>query len=567
MTTPSSLGRTAPSGSDLLDAGRLALARGAWAESRDLLTAALAQGENPQTLESLAVATFWARDIGRAVDLRQRAYRLYVERGDRRGAARVAIGLALDYEHYLGETAVASGWKERAARLLEDVEPCAEHAWLAVWKAHHAILFHHEIERGRALLSEAMARAHDLGLAEVELLARGLYGFTLVTEGKLADGMRYLDEAATAAIAGELRDPEMRGQACCYVMTACEQVGDLVRAGQWHRQVRDRFVELDEKIGLTFCRKHYVNILLWSGEWAEAEAELERLRAEMMPELHPLAAEAKALLGELRRRQGRRDEASALFEEEAAHPRSLLGRAELDLDGGRSAAALRLADRYLRELGDPIRTDHVPGLWVVVRAAAGESDVDRAAAAATTIDVLASALGTELMRGLAAASWGQVARARGEHESARRHFEEAVALFSRSRAPFEMAHARLDLAETLLRRGDPAGAGVESRAALAAFTRLGAAAGAARAARLLEAPDAAPGAPGGAAPSGVELPLSDRELEVLKLVANGLSNAEIAQRLFLSAHTVKRHVANILGKLELPTRAAAAAFAVRSGLG
>jgi DNA-binding CsgD family transcriptional regulator len=325
----------------------------------------------------------------------------------------------------------------------------------------------------------------------------------------------------------------------------------------------------------------------------------------MMPELHPLAAEAKALLGELRRRQGRRDEASALFEEESSHPRSLLGRAELDLEGGRAAAALRLADRDLRELGDPIRTEHVPGLWLVVRAAAAQSDadragtgavecagtgaVDRAAGAATTLDALASALGTELMRGLASASWGHVARARGDDESARRHLEEAVALFSRGRAPFETAHARLDLAATLQRLGDPSGAAVESRAALQAFTRLGAAAGAALAARLLEAPDPGTGAsdgasasdtaggmsrglgprgggPSAAAPRGVEVPLTDRELEVLKLVASGLSNAEIAERLFLSPHTVKRHVANLLGKLELPTRAAAAAFAVRSGL-
>jgi ATP/maltotriose-dependent transcriptional regulator MalT len=423
-------------------------------------------------------------------------------------------------------------------------------------------VFHNEIERGRALLSEALAMGRDLGLTELELLARGLLGFTLVIDGKLADGMRYLDEAATAAIAGELRDPEARGSACCYVLSACEQVLDLVRAGQWHRQVRDRYLELDEKIGLTFCRKHYVTILLWAGEWAEAEAELERLRADMAPEMHLLAAEARVMLGELRRRQGRRAEAIAIFDEEASHPRSLLGRAALDLDDGRPEAALRLADRYLRQVGDPIRTDHVPGLWLAVRAAAAAGDVERAAAAASTIEALAAALDTELLKALAAASRGHLARARGETETARRHFEEAIALFTRGRAPYEMAETRLDLAAIQRALGDRAGADAECRAALAAFTRLGAQEGAARAARLLEAPDCAPGGTS----SAIELPLSDRELEVLKLVASGLSNAEIAERLFLSSHTVKRHVANILGKLDLPTRAAAAAFAARAGL-
>jgi DNA-binding NarL/FixJ family response regulator len=441
---------------------------------------------------------------------------------------------------------------------------------LTLWRAHHAILYHNEFERGRTLLSEAIAIARDLRVADAELLARGLYGFTLVTEGKLDLGMRYLDEAATAAVAGELRDPEARGQACCYVMTACEQVLDLVRAGQWHRQVRDRYVEIDERIGLTFCRKHYASLLLWSGEWAEVEAELERIHAEMLPEVRSLAVEAKVILAELRRRQGRRDEALQLFAEEADHPRSLLGRGAIELDDGRADAALRLADRYLRQLGDPIRTEHVPGLWLLVRAAAAIGDVARATAAATTIDALASSLGTELLGALGAASWGHVALARGDHDAARGDFERAVALFARSRAPFETAHTRLDLAQALRAVGDDAGAAVESRTALAAFERLGAAAGVARARRLLELdsgrPEAGVEARPGADRPGAELPLSDRELEVLRLVAQGLSNAEVAERLHLSAHTVKRHVANILGKLDLPTRAAAAAFAVRSGL-
>src|SRR5262245_24908915 len=119
MTTSSTrhAARSRRPAGDLREAGRLAMARWAWPEGRDLLTAAVEVEETPETLESLAVATFWSRDISRAVEQRQRAYKLYLERGDRRGAARVATGLALDYEDHLGETAVASGWKERAAHL------------------------------------------------------------------------------------------------------------------------------------------------------------------------------------------------------------------------------------------------------------------------------------------------------------------------------------------------------------------------------------------------------------------------------------------------------------------
>ena len=244
------------------------MARFDWRETRDLLAEALAAEESPEVLEGLAVATFWSREVNRAVDLRQRAYRLYLERGDRRSAARLATGLALDHEHHLGETAIANGWKERAAHLLEDLAPCAEHAWLLLWQAHHAILFHNEVERGRELLAEAVETARRLGVAPVEVMARGLRGFALVAEGKLEEGMRFLDEAATAAIAGELEDPEARGNACCYVLTACEHVLDLDRAGQWQRRVRAVYEQKDDQLGLTFCRRHHINILLWSGEWA-----------------------------------------------------------------------------------------------------------------------------------------------------------------------------------------------------------------------------------------------------------------------------------------------------------
>ena len=552
------------------------MARWSWNEGRDLLAASVEVEETPETLETLAVASFWSRDVARAVEQRQRAYRLYLDRGDRRGAARVAIGVALDFEHYLGETAVANGWKERAAHLLEQVEPCAEHAWLLLWRAHHAILYHHQVERGRELLEEAVEIANRLNLADVLLMSRGLRGFTLVSEGHLDEGMRLLDEAATAAIAGELSDPEARGSACCYVLSACENVLDLARAGQWQRQVLDRYGEHDERLGLTFCRKHHTQLLVLQGEWEKATAEMERFRADLPGELQVFVLEMTMIEGELRRRQGRRDEARALFDSEPAHSRAILGRAEIELDENRPAAALRFAERYLRPLGLPVRTDHVPGLWLVARAACAAGEIERATEATTTLAILADALGTDLMKAYVAAARGLLAGARQDLESARHELERAVSLFASSRAPYETAWARLELARVHRSLGDVDAADLEARAALALFGRLGAAAGIesargeidrdAESAAKSSAPVSSTTASSVAPADIAALGLSDRELEVLRLVAQGLSNAEIAKRLFLSAHTVKRHVANILGKLDLPTRAAAAAFAAKSGL-
>ena len=266
-------------------------------------------------------------------------------------------------------------------------------------------------------------------------------------------------------------------------------------------------------------------------------------------------------LGEMRLRQGRHAEARAIFDEEPAHPRAILGRATLELEEERADAALRIAERHLRQLGEPVRTDHVAGLWLVVRAACTTGEIERAAASTAALEGLAGALATDFMRAFAAAARAHLARARCDLESARADLEQAITLFSASPAPFEAACARLDLASVLRALGEDDAADLEARAALAAFTKLGAARGVERARRACDT-TAAP-AP---AEQVASLPLSDRELEVLRLVAQGLANSEIAARLHLSSHTVKRHVANILGKLDLPTRAAAAALAVRSGL-
>ena len=192
-------------------------------------------------------------------------------------------------------------------------------------------------------------------------------------------------------------------------------------------------------------------------------------------------------LGELRLRQGRRAEARAIFDEEPALARSILGRAALDLEEGRPEAALRGAERHLRALGEPVRTDHIAALWVAVRAACATGDVERAASAAAKLETIAESLATDQMKAFAAAARGHLAQLRGELEAARAQFEQAIALFTTSRAPFEAAHARVDLAAVLRALGEGDAADHEARAALAGFTKLGAADGVERARRAGEA--------------------------------------------------------------------------------
>jgi DNA-binding NarL/FixJ family response regulator len=160
-----------------------------------------------------------------------------------------------------------------------------------------------------------------------------------------------------------------------------------------------------------------------------------------------------------------------------------------------------------------------------------------------------------------------LAAARGDNDAARRAFEDALDLLAASEARFEVGRVRLDLAAALTALGRDAGARHELEAALADYREMGADGERARSEAMLRRLQKTAV---GLSAAAIETPLgrlSARELEVLALVAEGRTNRDIAQRLVLSEHTVNRHVANILRKLGLPSRAAAASLAGRFGLG
>jgi DNA-binding NarL/FixJ family response regulator len=399
------------------------------------------------------------------------------------------------------------------------------------------------------------------------MVGLGLEGRALVSEGDLSEGMRRLDEATAAALAGEAKNLFCVGWACCYLISACERVRDYDRAGQWCGRVG----EFCERYGignlLGVCRTHYAGVLTWQGNWAEAERELRSAAGWFEASRPPMVGDALVRLGELRRRQGRLEEADELFARSEGHPLALLGVAALALDRARPEEAADLADRFLRRFPEPARVERAAGLELAVKAYARIDDHERAGEALEQLRRLASRVATPPLQAAVLGSEGTVAAARGDQEVARRSFEDALDMLVASGAPFESAGVRLDLATTLAAQGRDQAARRELAAALAAFQELGAEGEAARAEALLaRLPGARPSVPAGLL-EGPLGELSRRELEVLALVAEGLSNQEIAERLVLSKHTVNRHVSNILRKLGVSSRVAAASLAVRHGLG
>ena len=535
------------------DAGWEALARGSWEEALALLHGA---GDDPEALEAAGIAHWWLDDADATFAAREQAYRLYQERGDRLGAARVAAALAWDSVLFGGRTAVAAGWLERAGRLLEDEPTCPEQAWLAVREAEVA-LASGEPAVARAAAQRAIAIAGALDREDIQVVGRSLEGLSLVHEGLVDEGMRQLDESAVAATAGDVKDLMWVGKVCCNLIAACERVGDVERATQWCAQVREFAQRWELQTLFNVCRTQYASVLLQTGAWNEAEAELNTALAVFTGGRRAALVNGTAQLGELRRRQGRLDEARSLFAQSEASWTARIGSLELALDEGDTATALALAERLERATEEGRRLDRATVLSLLVRAAIAADCIDDARAASRELDGLAESIATNRVRASAAHAGGDTALALGDLELARRRLEEAVDLLALCEAPYERARARMSLARVLFAIGPASRARAEATTARDAFFALDARRDRDAAARLLSGPPPASGEP----------PLlTKREREVLAYVAAGRSNREIASELVVSPHTVHRHVANILRKLDQPTRAAAAAYAARDGL-
>ena len=520
-------------------AGREALARAAWDEALALLHAA---GDDPEALEVAGVAHWWLDHADETIGSRERAYRLYRERGDRLGAARVACALAWDSILFDARPAVGRGWLDRAARLLEQEPLAMEHAWLAVREAELALAAG-ESEDALEAARRATVIGGRLGREDVQVVGRSLEGLALVHEGIVDEGMRRLGESAVAATAGEVDDLMWIGKVCCNLISACERVGDVERATQWCEEVKAFARRWELQALFNTCRTQYAAVLLHTGAWSEAEDELNTALAAFGGGRRAALYEGTAQLGELRRRQRRLDEARALFAQSDRSRTARIGSIELALDEGDAGTALALAEQLERGT-DPRRAiDRVAALGLLVRAAVAAGAADAAADASVELGRIAADVGTPRAGGVAAWALGESALARGDLEPARRHLEDAVDLFGRCEAPYERARARLALARALAELDLARRADAETRAARGALQDL----------------EGAPAAPEAG-------PLTRREREVLALIASGRTNREIASELVVSAHTVHRHVANILRKLGEPTRSAAVARAARDGL-
>jgi ATP/maltotriose-dependent transcriptional regulator MalT len=533
--------------------GYQALANGDWQTALAAFDAALDVGGDidPEALDGRGRALWWLRDAEGAVASRERAYAGFRREGDLARAARLALWLAREYSTVWGNEAAAGGWMARAERLLRDTAPGAEHSWLALARSERA----HNPAESAALAASALEGALEVGDVDLEIRALAQLGLAKVTAGHLDEGLAHLDEAMAAATAGESTSLETFADVCCTLMLACDLAGDESRPRQWS-QVVDAFLRRYEHVPLmAFCRTCCADVYAGTGRIDEAEHELVAAIQELTEAgQQSRCAHPASKLAAIRVMQGRLEEADELLRGLEGAPEAVEASAALRLARGEAAAAAALLERRVAELGWDNLVG-VPLLALLVQARLALADQGGAKGAADAIATMAVGRGRSEAAGRLAR--GRVAAASGD-PAAETLLADAAEQFARVNLPLEAARARLELAHTLSHADQELAVDI-ARRAHRELEDLGADREAAGAASLLRAL----GAKSRAGPRALDL-LTKREQEVLRLLGEGLSNADIATRLFISRKTAEHHVSRILRKLDLRSRAEAVGYAVRT---
>jgi DNA-binding CsgD family transcriptional regulator len=537
---------------DTLEQARDALAREAWAAAYDGFAAAEPSTLTGRDLEGYADAAWWGSRLRESIEIRQRAYTAYAAEGDERGAGATAARIAI--EHFLrGDLAVGGGFLGRAERHLGSFpEDAPERGYLAMIHASVA-RFGGDLENALTL-SETATR---LGRAarDADLVAMGVHveGVVLIDMGRIDEGIALLDEAMAAVVAGGV-SPYFTGLIYCSLISTCLMLSDVRRAGEWSDAAADWCATIPPDSPYPgMCRANRAEVARLRGAWDEALAEAMRASEELMVVEPGIAAAAYLQVAEVRRRTGDlvgAGEAYAKAHELGDDPQP--GLALLRLAEGKTDPALAGVRAALD--GEPRPPQRIRLLTAFVEIAIAAGEVDAARASAAELADLAATTATPVFAANAAEAEGIAHLAAGDLTAALERLRKATALWQELRLPYETGRARVTYGRALRAAGDEDGAELELRAALATFERLGARLDAEEARGLLREPASLPAG------------LTARELEVLKLVASGKTNRDIAVELVISEHTVGRHLQNIFGKIGVSSRSAATAFAFEHGL-
>lgn len=525
--------------------------RKAWGESYRLFEAADREAPlEPEDLERLATAAYLIGRDAESEALRARAHQTWLDRGDHEGAARSATLLAFGLLHR-GTLAPASGWFARAERILDEAHlDCVVRGYLLIPSAIQRIV-EGDPAAGHAAFAQAAEIARRFGDRDLSSLACAGRGRALIRLGQLAEGVALLDEAMVAVVAGDVT-PLLAGDIYCIFLEACQETFDLRRAYEWTISLGEWCASQPDLVRYRGeCLLYRSEVMQLRGKWNDAAQDAQGA-CELLAS-RPAVGAAFYRVGEIHRLRGEFAKAEAAYtraNESGRKPQP--GLSLLRLAQGQIDTATASIRRVLLDTTVPAARARLLAAAVEILLASG--DLEHARAASAELAEIAGTIGTPLLHAVSAHATGAVSLAEGQIPRASMSLREAWEIWRDLEMPYEEAHTCLLMASVCEHRGDPDGRRLELDAARTLFKQLNAQICLARVTEL----ERATRRPGGS--------LSEREAQVLRLLAAGKTNRDIAAALFISEKTVARHVSNIFDKLGVSSRTGATAWAYRHNL-
>jgi DNA-binding CsgD family transcriptional regulator len=537
-----------------LSRGRRAYEESAWNQAYQLLLRG--DQEQPLAAQDLELLARAAYMLGRDEDYTrslERAFHAYLDAGDVASAARCTWWIGHGHL-FRGERAPARGWFARGRRLLERTGDCVARGYLAI-----PAMFEHSSRGDYAAAHAAAVEVAEIAerFEDPDLLTMALMeqASALLRQGRGDEGLRLVDETMVAVSAGEL-SPIVAGIVYCNTIAFCRDLYELRAAREWTSALTEWCARQPEMLAHQgVCLVHRAELMTLAGAWPAALQEARRATERFAQGVLNRRAlgEAAYREGELHRLRGDVAAAEKSYEEAIRRGREPQpGLALLRLGQGKKVAAAAAVRRALSEADTWTQRASLLPAQVEIELEVGS--LERARSAAGELEGLARDHTTEVLFAMAAQAAGTVAAAEGDAQRALLALRRALQLWQELEAPYEAARTRVFLSVACRALGDGETAALELAAARDAFVWLGARPDVARV-------DAHTGRTRGSGPG-----LTVREVEVLRLVAAGKSNHEIASVLVISERTVARHMQNIFAKLGVSSRAAASVFAVEHEL-
>lgn len=494
-------------------------------------------------LAAHADAVWWLGRTDDALRLGAAAYDAFL--ADSRPVEAAMSAMRLGMLHVArGDEQQGSGWLGHAGRLAAEIPECALHGYVASFTEVELRLF---AGGEPAAVVDAARRVQDIGrrFDTPELVAAGLHGEgrALIKSGQVIDGLAMLDEAMVAILHGQF-DPFLTTALYCNAIAACHDVGDVRRMTRWTDLTERWLASLTAAVVFNaMCQVHRAHVQLLRGEWDDAERGALEVVALLDTNRVDYAAEAWYVISEVRRLRGDPSAADAYDEAHARGRDPQPGRALLQLQSGDAAGAATSIGTALTAVGsDSLSRVALCAAAVEIAVLAGRPG--DASEAATELEATASTYATSGLEAIASGARGAMLLAEGHVEEALPVLRDACRRWRELDATRDIAATCTRLAEAYRALGDEASAAAEDRRAEEAYELLDIA------------------RPGSEARGG----LSRREYEVLALVAEGRSNREIGEQLFISDRTVGRHLTNIYHKLAVSSRTQAARYAIERGM-